>query len=148
MSEATVRPGGARRPTRRPTARANGSASRPGSDAARARIASELTALVRLAELDEALLARGAQMHPASYDEVADERHGLGARISAPVLEAYERAVRGGRRPAVVRAESGVCSGCHVRLHATLDQVIRRVRGAAACPHCLRLVYDPAWLRP
>ena len=62
------------------------------------------------------------------------------------ILEAYDRAVRGGRRPAVVSLVASVCSGCHVRLHSTLEQKIRRRRGVAPCPHCLRLVYDPAWL--
>jgi predicted nucleic acid-binding Zn-ribbon protein len=77
----------------------------------------------------------------------ADERSGLAKRLSREVAEGYERARRGGREPAVVRLSAGVCGGCHVRLHATLERRIRRVRGVAACPHCLRLVYDPAWLR-
>jgi predicted nucleic acid-binding Zn-ribbon protein len=106
----------------------------------------ELAALLHLAELDAAQLDRedAGRAHPC--DEGADERHGLGAKLSMDVLEAYERALRAGRRPAVVRLVASVCSGCHVRLHSKLDHQIRRNRGVAPCPHCLRLVYDPAWL--
>jgi predicted nucleic acid-binding Zn-ribbon protein len=114
--------------------------------AARAKAAREIAALVRLTELDAAPLAGDAGRREGEYDEVADERHGLGARLSPEVLEAYDRAMRGGRRPAVVSLVASVCSGCHVRLHSTLEQKIRRRRGVAPCPHCLRLVYDPAWL--
>jgi predicted nucleic acid-binding Zn-ribbon protein len=110
------------------------------------RTASEIAALVHLAELDAALLAGNVGRREGEYDEVADERHGLGARLSPEVLEAYDRAMRGGRHPAVVSLVASVCSGCHVRLHSTLEQKIRRHRGVAPCPHCLRLVYDPAWL--
>lgn len=114
--------------------------------AARAKAAREIAALVHLAELDATLLAGDDGRREARYEEVADERHGLGARLSPEILEAYDRALRAGRQPAVVRLAASVCSGCHVRLHATLDQKIRRRRGVAPCPHCLRLVYDPAWL--
>lgn len=101
--------------------------------------AAEIAALVHLADLD------AASREPVR-DEVADERQALGARLSPEILEAYERAMRGGRHPAVVSLVASVCSGCHVRLHSTLEQKIRRRRGVAPCPHCLRLVYDPAWL--
>jgi predicted nucleic acid-binding Zn-ribbon protein len=114
--------------------------------AARAKAAREIAALVHLAELDATLLAGDDGRREAQYEEVADERHGLGARLSPEILEAYDRALRGGRHPAVVSLVASVCSGCHVRLHATLEQKIRRRRGVAPCPHCLRLVYDPAWL--
>lgn len=113
---------------------------------ARLKTADEIAALLHLAELDAALLAREDEGRAPVYDEVADERHGLGARLSPEILEAYERVLRAGRQPAVVRLVESVCSGCHVRLHSTLDQKIRRRRGIAPCPHCLRLVYDPAWL--
>jgi len=112
-------------------------------DAARAR---EVAALVRLADLDRLVLApdgRRRRLEPAAK---ADERDGLVARLSPEIHEAYDRALRAGRQPAVVCLVKSVCSGCHVRLHATLEQKVRRRRGVAACPHCLRLVYDPAWL--
>ncbi len=111
------------------------------------RAAAEIAALVRLAELDAGLLARQDERRRRPvHDEAADERHTLRARLSPETLEAYERAMRGGRHPAVVSLVASRCSGCHVRLHSTLEQKIRRRRGVAPCPHCLRLVYDPAWL--
>jgi len=119
-----------------------------GLAAAREKAAREIDALVRLAVLDAALLDREKGGRAPVHEKVADERRGLVARLSPEVLEAYERALRGGRRPAVVRLVTSVCSGCHVRLHSKLDHQIRLRRGVAACPHCLRLVYDPAWLAP
>jgi predicted nucleic acid-binding Zn-ribbon protein len=94
----------------------------------------EISALLRLAELDSARLDR------------RDERDALVATLSPEVLEAYHRALRGGRQPAVVRLVASVCTGCHMRLHSKLDHQIRQRRGVAPCPRCLRLVYDPAWL--
>lgn len=105
----------------------------------------EVTALVSLAEIDASVLDRAGRAKPLAA-AAADERRRLATRLSREVAEAYERARRGGRQPAVVRMHAGVCTGCHVRLHATLEQRIRRARGVAACPHCLRLVYDPEWL--
>ena len=116
----------------------------PELAAHRKKMAAEINALVHLAALDGALLDH--QRRKAVHDEVADERRKLGARLSPDILEAYERAMRGGRHPAVVSLVASVCSGCHVRLHSTLEQKIRRRRGVAPCPHCLRLVYDPVWL--
>jgi predicted nucleic acid-binding Zn-ribbon protein len=114
--------------------------------AAQAKAAGEIASLVRLAELDAELLdSEGRRREPPS-DAVAHERHRLAAKLSAEILEAYNRALRAGRRPAVVRLAGNVCSGCNVRLHSTLEQKVRRRRGVGACPHCLRLVYDPVWL--
>jgi predicted nucleic acid-binding Zn-ribbon protein len=107
--------------------------------ATRTGTAVEIAALVHLADLDAAL-------REPVRNELTDERQALGARLSPEILEAYERAIRGGRHPPVVSLVASVCSGCHVRLHSTLEQKIRRRRGVAPCPHCLRLVYDPAWL--
>jgi len=117
-----------------------------GLEGARQKMTVEIAALVRLAELDAALLDRDSRRRPPVADEVAKERHGLVAKLSAEVLEAYERALRAGRRPAVVRLVGSVCSGCYMRLHSKLDHQIRHRRGAAACPHCLRVVYDPGRL--
>jgi len=153
MSDTSARTRAPRRATRRlpdpieaPSPSREIAALSPELAAARARAAREIAALVHLAELDAALLAREDGRREAVYEEMADERHGLGTRLSREILEGYDRALRTGRRPAVVRLVGCVCSGCHVRLHSTLEQKIRRRHGVAACPHCLRLVYDPAWL--
>lgn len=105
-----------------------------------------IAALLRLAELDTALLRLAEPQREDALVETAAERRLLGARIPRDLLDAYHRAVRGGRQPAVARAEGGVCYGCFVRLHAKLEHQLRQARGVAPCPHCLRVVYDPAWL--
>jgi predicted nucleic acid-binding Zn-ribbon protein len=137
------------RASRRPPSEASGHRSAPppsGHAEAREERAAEIAALIHLAELDAALLDRGNGRQAPAHGAVADERHELGARLSPEVLEAYERALRAGRSPAVVRLVASVCSGCHMRLHSKLDHQIRQRRGVAPCPRCLRLVYDPAWL--
>jgi predicted nucleic acid-binding Zn-ribbon protein len=145
-------PAKARKPARpaaaTPREHEDGGAPAPSREltAARKRAAPEIAALVHLADLDVSLLGREGERRTPARDDKASERHALGARLSPEILEAYERAMRGGRRPAVVRLVASVCSGCHVRLHSTLEQKIARRRGVAPCPHCLRLVYDPAWL--
>lgn len=106
----------------------------------------EITALLELAELDAAHLGREGERRAPVRDQDADTRRRLGAKLSPDVLEAYDRALRAGRQPAVVRLVASVCSGCHVRLHSTLEQKVRQRRGVAPCPHCLRVVYDPTWL--
>ncbi len=113
---------------------------------AQEKAAGEIAALIQLAELDARLLDREKQRRTPVDDEAVHERHRLGARLSPEIRVAYDRALRAGRRPGVVRLAASVCSGCHVRLHSTLEQKIRRRRGVGSCPHCLRLVYDPAWL--
>ncbi len=148
MNEAPAQDRAARQSTRKPAKRSDVPPPSSGPADARHRTGAVIAALVRLAELDAALLGSEDDRRPAAYDEMVDERHGLGARLSPELLEAYERVLRAGRQPAVVRLVASVCSGCHVRLHSTLDQKIRRVRGVATCPHCLRLVYDPGWLEP
>ena len=114
--------------------------------AAQAKAAGEIAALVQLAELDAEQLDSEGVRRAAPSDAVAHERRRLAAKVSAEILEAYNRSLRAGRRPAVVRLAANVCSGCNMRLHATLEQKVRRRRGVGACPHCLRLVYEPAWL--
>jgi len=146
MSDASPRPRAARRPTSRRPHHGTATPPSPGPATERQKTAGEVAALLRLAEVDAAQLDREDARKAPADDEVADERHGLGAKLSADLLEAYERALRAGRRPAVVRLVASVCSGCHMRLHSKLDHQIRRRRGVAPCPHCLRLVYDPAWL--
>jgi predicted nucleic acid-binding Zn-ribbon protein len=106
----------------------------------------EIAALLRLAEVDAALLRRPQEQREAALRDAAAERKTLGARISRDVLDAYSKALRGGRQPAVARVVAGVCYGCFVRLHAKLEHHLRQQRGVGSCPHCLRVVYDPAWL--
>ena len=114
--------------------------------AVRHKTATEIAALLRLAELDAALMKRPMAKRDAALELTSSERRLLGHRISRDVLDAYHRALRGGRQPAVARVVGSVCYGCFVRLHAKLDHQLRQRGGIASCPHCLRVIYDPAWL--
>lgn len=146
MSEPQTSRSAGKRTPRIPAGPSPAVASTPAAACKRNRAADEIAALLRLAELDARLLECAGGGQAPVDDEVADERHGLGARISADLLEAYDRSLRAGRRPAVVRLQGSVCSGCHMRLHSKLEHQVHVLRGLGACPHCLRLVYDPTWL--
>jgi predicted nucleic acid-binding Zn-ribbon protein len=114
----------------------------PGrSTGAEVRGAAAIAALVQLAETDLGQGSAQRQERPAA-------RQALVTRLSHELREGYERALLTGRQPPVVPLLRSACSGCHVRLPTTLEQRIRLVRGVAACPRCLRLVYDPDWLNP
>ena len=148
MSDTTAPTRAPRRAIRKaPNTAATSSPSRT-LDASREAVAREIAALLRLADLDAALLARVDERPGGEYETIADERQTLGASLSPVILDVYHRALRGGRQPAVVGLVASVCSGCHMHLHSALEQKIRRRHGVAACPHCLRVVYDPAWLAP
>lgn len=95
-----------------------------------------VAALVQLAGLDGVLEAESKGPAAAT----PHQRESLTRQLSPEILDAYERALRAGRRPAVTVMEDCVCRGCHMRLHSSLAQRIHS-RGAAACPHCLRVVY-------
>jgi hypothetical protein len=95
-----------------------------------------VTALVQLARLDGVLEAQPPTPPSASRRL----RESLVGQLPPEILEAYERALRAGRRPALAAIEGSMCRGCHMRLHSSLLQRIQS-RGAAACPHCLRVVY-------
>jgi len=101
-----------------------------------------VAALVRLALLDGALDPQPSVALPSSR-----QRESLLVQVPPEVLDAYERALRAGRRPAVTAIDGSVCRGCNMRLHSSLAQRIQS-RGAAACPHCLRVVYSPATPAP
>ena len=112
--------------------------------AAREKAAGELAALVQLAELDAFLLEREHGRRPSVDEEALRERQRLGARLSPEIRVAYDRALRAGRRPAVVRLVASVCSGCHVRLHSTLEH---KIQGAAASAPALTACGSSTTLR-
>lgn len=63
-------------------------------------------------------------------------------RLPADVVVLYDRALRSGREPLVVKLVSGICSGCNLQLATSIAQRVRRSRSLAACPHCGRLLYE------
>jgi len=148
MSDTTAPNRASRRAIRKPASTVATASPSRALDASRKAAAREIAALVRLADLDATLLAKVDERPEGEHETMADERHSLSASLSPVILDAYHRALRGGRQPAVVSLVASVCSGCHMRLHSTLEQKVRRRLGVAPCPHCLRVVYDPAWLAP
>lgn len=76
----------------------------------------------------------------------SEERERLAERISSSVLKLYAAARCAGRRSALAGVRDGVCSGCQRRLPAKAEAEILNGNGITACPFCIRLVYDQAWL--
>ena len=106
-----------------------------GPTVARLKTAEEIAALLHLAELDAAFLAREDEGRAPVYDEVVDERHGLGARLSPEILEAYDRALRAraaSRRWSAWSRASVAAATCGCMRRST-----RRSAGAGGSPPAL-----------
>jgi hypothetical protein len=114
----------------------------------------DLRALVEVAELERQLAALGLGGDTPFLDAATRSRAAImGLRratlileIAADSLALYSVAVRGGRQPPVVALRDGHCAGCNLRVPPLLDYRLRQVPKTAACPHCRRVLYDPAWL--
>ena len=98
-----------------------------------------------------ALAALDAQLHseaPAPREPRAQleaRRAAARRRLPPDVVALYDRAQRSGREPVVTKlAASGTCSGCYLQLATSIAQRVRKGRCLAACPHCGRLLYEPA----
>lgn len=88
---------------------------------------------------------------------LAEERDAALARVSAPLKERYEAAVRKGQQPALVAVQDGRCPGCGETLPDASRQPVEASLRVVPCSGCLRLVYDggstardpmPSTLRP
>jgi hypothetical protein len=73
---------------------------------------------------------------------LAEERDAALARVSAPLRERYETAVRKGQQPALVGVQDGRCSGCGETLAGASRRLGEASLRVVPCSACLRLVYD------
>ena len=97
--------------------------------------ANELRALLELAEAD----------HNADQSGEARRqgREAAARRVPRRLLDRYQLLLEGGRAPAFVPIERGVCSGCHMRLPTMVESKVRRSVAVHMCPHCRRMLYAP-----
>lgn len=101
----------------------------------------QMRALLRLAELDARPGAADASEPLLRQQRAAAQRN-----VPPVVLERYQVLFARGRSPVITAAVDGCCSGCHVRLPATLEYEIRKAPVILACPHCHRILYGPGHL--
>lgn len=99
-----------------------------------------LQALTGLSTVDEQLSRKEALMVEVAR-ALEERRAALREAIPSAFLAAYDVLGRAGRRPVVVAARGGYCSGCYLRLPPQLDSTIRRRQSLCSCPHCRRLLY-------
>jgi hypothetical protein len=97
-------------------------------------------ALTGLSALDEQLSGKEPLMADLAL-ALEERRASLRETIPGVLLAAYDALGRTGRRPIVVAARGGHCSGCYLRLPPQLDSTIRRRLSMPPCPHCGRLLY-------
>lgn len=100
-------------------------------------------------------LAKGQAQALAASADVRDtdaalpaRRRALTGRISREVLDRYKIALGSERQPAVLATRGTICWGCHLRLPEAVAREFHTSKRVAACPHCLRLLYDSNWLDP
>ena len=114
--------------------------------------------LLRLAETDREIHDRemASELADSSdYDtvlelriqreELLSRRRRLLANLRAE-RKVYETLVGAGRLPAIVALIGEHCAGCHLRLPPQRARAVAGQLPVARCPHCARLLYDPAAL--
>jgi len=102
----------------------------------------ELARALKRDEAEVLAMSRELQRQTAG---LAEERDAALARVSAPLRERYEAAVREGQRPALVAVYDGRCPGCGETLPDTSRRLIEASLTAVPCFGCLRLLYDRGW---
>ena len=103
----------------------------------------QVQAVLTLAALDSRL--RQAEAQPQrQVDPLADQRAAVRKTLPLEVVALYDQALRSGREPVVTQLVADTCAGCYLRLATSIAQRVRRGRSLSACPHCGRLLYEPA----
>jgi len=69
------------------------------------------------------------------------KRSVLAERLTRDELRRYELMITRTHGPVVVRAEKGICSGCHMNLPPQLYNELMRDRDLKTCPNCSRMIY-------
>jgi hypothetical protein len=93
-------------------------------------------------EGDVLVMSRQLQAHTAG---LAGERDAVLARVSPPLSERYEAAIRKGQYPALAAVRDGRCPGCGNALPDASWQLAHESLRVVPCSGCLRLLYDPSW---
>lgn len=107
----------------------------------------QVQAVLTLATLDSRL--RQAEAQPQRQaDSLADQRAAVRKTLPPEVVALYDQALRSGREPIVTQLVADTCAGCYLRLATSIAQRVRRGRSLSACPHCGRLLYEPASAEP
>ena len=77
---------------------------------------------------------------------LAEERKRLLALVSPSLRDRYTAALASGQRPAVCTLDGARCSGCGERMSEASRRLLSESFRVVACPGCLRLLYDCAWV--
>lgn len=73
-------------------------------------------------------------------EQLRDERREIAEKVDARHIDMYEKTRK--RRPnAVVKAERGTCTGCHMMLPPQVYNLLQRQDRVMQCPSCFRIVY-------
>jgi predicted nucleic acid-binding Zn-ribbon protein len=96
--------------------------------------------LIDLSAVDDQLSGKEALVKGLAL-ALEQRRAALRQALPKVFLAAYDARGRMGRRPVIVEARGGHCSGCHLRIPPQLDSTIRRRQSLCSCPHCGRLLY-------
>jgi len=89
---------------------------------------------------EESSLSGKLEELAAEAAKIEAERGVVAGQIEASALKRYEHALRS-RAPAIVKVQSGVCTGCNVKLPPQLANELARFESIETCPQCHRLLY-------
>jgi hypothetical protein len=101
--------------------------------------------LARTLKRDETeVLAMSCELQRKTV-RLAEEGDAVLARVSPPLRERYEAAVRKGQQPALVGVHEGRCPGCGKALSDASRRLVEEGLRVVPCAGCLRLLYDRGW---
>ncbi|MBK1829290.1 hypothetical protein JIN77_00990 [Verrucomicrobiaceae bacterium R5-34] len=114
--------------------------------------ADELRAVVKKAEealaltqemVDEEIANLGKQLEQRSQQlsEVKAERSKLAAKVDEDNLSLYERLMKSKGGDAIVSADKGQCSGCHMKLVPATIISVQSEKEITQCENCGRILY-------
>ena len=75
-----------------------------------------------------------------SYEELLEKRKGVVGSVSNEVRSLYEKVAAAVKGVPIVKAENGLCTGCHVKLRPQLFNEVLGLKSFHRCPSCGKIL--------
>jgi len=78
-----------------------------------------------------------------SFDELLDKRKGVVSQLDGDIQALYEKSRTAVKGVPIALVESGLCSGCHVKVRPQLFNEVLGFKAVHRCPSCNRILVVP-----